>query len=493
MIHLLSPMPGNDRGRTCALQATPPSDSARNEERGQDNRAMRRGFSWLGFGNIVTAACAWGRVALLARFGNVEMIGQLTLAWAICCPIGSLADLGLSGSLISDAKGEYRLRHYLGLRIFTCALSFVVICIFARCDDANLATAWQLVLAGLVVASESVCELLQAVLQRGEQMNWVAISLTLRGLLGLGLFGLAIWLTGELAWGICGFILAAMTTLLTIDIPRALACERTRVCGQLDPTIRRTAMSRATSRKKLSVWIDLAWLSLPLGLATTSLSLMNSLPRYWIKSRLGSAALGEFAVAGSLMIANSLVVGALSQAASPRLARYHAAGNVDALFQLLWQLGLWLVGTMFFSILIMSVGGQWILGLLFGPAYSSLANTAVCLMLAAGMRNLSILLGRAISSTRRFRTSLLIRVAGIAVLVILLPDWIDWLGLMGAAWALTLSWLITVLLSMAAVAKELEQCRTRAALILTESNDLERSDGQDAFQVRGARMSRMAG
>ena len=217
--------------------------------------------------------------------------------------------------------------------------------------------------------------------------------------------------------------------------------------------------------------LGLAWLSLPLGLATASLSLMTSIPRYWISNRLGNEALGGFAVAGSLMVAISLVVGAMSQAASPRLARYHAAGNTDALLRLLRGLRLWLAAVMIISLLVMAIAGRWVIGLLFGPAYVPLAGVALCLMLAAGLRNFSIFLGRAISSMRRFRTSLLLRVVGIVVLVLLLPGWIDWLGLMGAAWALTLSWLVTVLLSLAAVLREVRRCRQHAAEHSAEEAD----------------------
>ena len=92
-------------------------------------------------------------------------------------------------------------------------------------------------------------------------------------------------------------------------------------------------------------------------------------------------------------------------------------------------------------------------------------------MLAAGLRNFSIFLGRAISSMRRFRTSLLLRAVGIVVLVLLLPGWIDWLGLMGAAWALTLSWLVTVLLSLAAVLREVRRCRQHAADLSAKDAD----------------------
>ena len=65
----------------------------------QEYRAIRRGFSWLAAGNVVNAACSWGRLALLARLGTADMVGQLTLALAVCKPIADFADIGLSGSL----------------------------------------------------------------------------------------------------------------------------------------------------------------------------------------------------------------------------------------------------------------------------------------------------------------------------------------------------------------------------------------------------------
>jgi O-antigen/teichoic acid export membrane protein len=449
--------------RPCVPVAGP----ALEDESKSDNGAVRRGFSWLALGNIVNAACAWGRVALLARLGSAEMIGQLTLALAVCNPITTLADLGLSGSLISDFKRQYRLGDYLGLRLLTCGLAILAIIFVSLAGGYDPATARLIILAGFVVVIESVCDLFQAVLQRREQMRWVAISLMLRGMLGLALFALGTWFSGELAWGVCGFSLAALTTLLAIDVPRAVACERLHDrnlgigCVSI---LRGPAGGLAGFRRKASVLVGLALLSLPLGLATASLSLMTSIPRYWISSRLGNEALGGFAVAGSLMVAISLVVGAMSQAASPRLAQYHAAGNTDAIIRLLRSLGLWLAAAMFISLIVIGVAGQWVIGLLFGPAYVAIADVALCLTLAAGLRNFGIFLGRAITSMRRFRTSLVLRVVGIVALVLMLPGWIDWLGLLGAAWALTLSWLITGLLSLAAVVREVRRCDPHAQI-----------------------------
>jgi len=452
-----------------------------------------KGVSWLAIGNIVNAACAWGRVALLARLGNAEMIGQLTLALAVCNPVRALADLGLSGALISDCNRQYRFRDYLSLRLLTCGLAMLVIVITAWASGYDPATARLVILAGLVVGSESVCDIFQAILQRREQMHWVAISLMIRGILGLTFFALGTWYTGDLAWGVCGFSLAAVATLLTIDIPRAIACERKQFGvenAMITPAWKVRRLTRGASHdaslafrdnfdqfschdengsdglgNRAAVLLGLAWLSLPLGLATASLSLMTSIPRYWICHRLGNGALGGFAVAGSLMVAMSLVVGAMSQAASPRLARYHASKNMDSLVQLLLSLGLWLGAVTMVSLLIMALAGPSIIGLLFGPAYVPLAGVALCLTLAAGLGSFSIFLGRTICSMRRFRTSLLVRVVGIAVLVLLLPGWINWLGLMGAAWTLTLSWLVTVLLSLAAVLQEVRRSREYVAAL----------------------------
>jgi len=202
-------------------------DLSPDDECERENQAVRRGFSWLALGNIVNAACAWGRVALLARLGNAEMIGQLTLALAVCNPIGMLADLGLSGSLISDADRQYRVGDYLRLRLLTSGLAMLVIFMTAWAGGYEPAIARLVVMAGLVVTGESVCDIFQAVLQRCEQMKWVAVSLMVRGLLGLTFFAVGTWFSGDLAWGVCGFTLAAIITLLSIDIPRALACERT--------------------------------------------------------------------------------------------------------------------------------------------------------------------------------------------------------------------------------------------------------------------------
>ena len=153
------------------------------------------------------------------------MVGQWTLAVAICAPVSTLADLNLSGSLISDARRQFRFRDYLGLRILTSALTLALVGGMVWTGHYDAAGGRLIMLAGVLVASESLCEIFQAVLQRDERMHWVAASLIVRGILGLALFAAILHVSHNLAWAVCGFCIAALATLMAIDVPRALACE----------------------------------------------------------------------------------------------------------------------------------------------------------------------------------------------------------------------------------------------------------------------------
>ena len=151
MSALSSPcLPETSQLPSLASRSPLPRIVVRDDSRLED-RAIRRGFSWLAVGNFVNAACSWGRLALLARLGTADMVGQLTLALAVCKPIADFADIGLSGALVSDAKREFRLGDYLGLRLMTCMLAALVIAGMAWTGGYDAATARLVGLAGVLV------------------------------------------------------------------------------------------------------------------------------------------------------------------------------------------------------------------------------------------------------------------------------------------------------------------------------------------------------
>jgi len=146
----------------------------------------------------------------------------------------------------------------------------------------------------------------------------------------------------------------------------------------------------------------LLWLALPLGFVMMLISLNTNIPRYFIERYLGERELGIFAAMSYLMVVGSIVVSALAESASPRLAKYYAAGNSTAFCTLLLKLvgvGLMLgAGGVFVAV----VAGREILTLLYKPEYAERADLFAWLMVAAGIGYVSSFLGSGMTAARYF-------------------------------------------------------------------------------------------
>ena len=67
-------------------------------------------------------------------------------------------------------------------------------------------------------------------------------------------------------------------------------------------------------------------------------SLTANLPRYFIARQLGDHDLGIFAGLTYVTAAGTMVVAALGQSSSPRLASLYATGDITQFCRLLWKL-----------------------------------------------------------------------------------------------------------------------------------------------------------
>ncbi|MGH2604818.1 MAG: lipopolysaccharide biosynthesis protein, partial [Dehalococcoidia bacterium] len=140
-----------------------------------------------------------------------------------------------------------------------------------------------------------------------------------------------------------------------------------------------------------------------------------------------------------LMVAGTAAVGALGQAASPRLARYYAAGYVDAFCSLLLKLlGLGAVGGLL-GIALAAVAGQQIVALLFTADYAGNPSVLLLLAAAAGIGFMASFLGYAMTAARAFRIQAPlfggVVILGVVACAVLIPRY----GLVGAAVATLLS------------------------------------------------------
>ena len=64
-------------------------------------------------GNIVYAVSQWAIVVLMAKFGDVEMVGKYSLVLAITAPLFMLTHFQLRAVQTTDTQSEYHFCKYL--------------------------------------------------------------------------------------------------------------------------------------------------------------------------------------------------------------------------------------------------------------------------------------------------------------------------------------------------------------------------------------------
>jgi O-antigen/teichoic acid export membrane protein len=409
---------------------------------------LRRNFSWTLIGNLVYAASQWGMLVVLAKLGNLEMVGQFTLGLAVTAPIITFTNLQLRGLQATDALEQYSFGHYFGLRIISTGLALVMIGAIALFSGYPWTTALIILLIGISKSIEAISDVFYGLLQQHERMDRIAVSLMIKGPLSLVLLALGIYFTGTLWWGILGLIAAWLFVLIVSDVRSGVLLLR-HLRATRDSKTAAGNISYAMSPKwQPKVLLSLISLALPMGVVMLFVSLNVNIPRYFLEQRLGIEDLGIFAAISYLMVAGKLVVSSLAMSADARLAKYYASGNLSAFRNLLLKL-LGIGGTMGgIGVLVALFAGREMLSILYKPEYGQRNDIFILVMVAALIDYLFAFLGHGMTAARYFRVQipLLATVSltsGLSSLFL-----IPILGMQGAALSLIISTFVGVMGSL---------------------------------------------
>ena len=388
-------------------------------------------FAWTSAGNAVYAACQWGIVSVLAKLGSAELVGQYALGVAVATPVMALAQLNLRSVLATDVDQRHDFRDYRDLRAASLVVAMLIVTVLAltghRGDDRLI-----VFITGLLLAVEWMSDIYLGLLQQHERMNRMAISLSVRGVLALAALAGGVAITGSLAIGLVAMLGVRLLVLFLYDSGPAV-----RDCSGNSP--------RLPFHQRLREQGKIFKIAFPLGLVLMITSLTTNLPRYFIAHQLGNHALGIFSAIASLTAAASLLVNALGQAATPRLARMFVAGDHRGFGKLSFQLALMGLGLGVAGMAASLVLGRFVLTLFFRAEYAAHVDLLVLLSLAAGMGFVASLLGYAITAGRRFREQLPIQIASVSAAALTAFLLVPHYGLTGAAIACTVGPIVQTL------------------------------------------------
>ncbi len=385
--------------------------------------SLRTNFSWMLIGNAVYAVCQWGILGVFARLGTPAMVGQLVLALAVTAPVMAFFLLQLRSVQATDARQDFQFGHYFALRLLALAAAFLTIGLICAGAGYQGETQWMILAVALSASADGISDTAYGLLQRHERLEKIAHSLMLRGSLGLAAIGLTMFFTRQQVLAILAGAAARFVIVAGFDLRNVR-----RVLGQAPggwrPRWERTSL------------LSLAKLAAPLGLVMMLIGLNNSLPRYFVERHFDQASLGIFGAIGYLSVVGSMVVGALGESITPRLARAIARNDKSEFFVLSVKLAGLGAGIGAVGVAISWAAGPMILTLLYGPEYAEHDDLLVWVLLAAAVGYAASFSGYAITAARFFRSQIPLFIA-VTLTNALACNWlVPWLGLRGAALSL---------------------------------------------------------
>lgn len=376
----------------------------------------------------MNAGCQWGMITALAKLGSAEQVGRYTLGVAVAAPVMAITMLQLRALQVIDARDEFSFEQYFGTRLLTTAVALIIISGICLLGFDESRTAWIVLLVGMVKGVEAVSDIVRSLFQRHERMDISGTSLMLKGpALLMALIGVY-WMTSDLIPAVAAAVAAGLLVMLSHDLPRA------RRLLEAEQSDEREALLTAGAWNPSHVFrlIGRAW---PLGLGMCLLSLQMNIPRYVLQAHHGEALLGYFSAMAYVTVLGTMVVSALGQAASPRLAAFFLTDR--SAFRRLF-VKLVLVATLLGALYVaaVAVAGGFILTLLYRPEYAAYHAEFVLIAVAGALAFMVTPVGFALTAARVFKAQLWIAGASCVVSIGLASWLIPAGGVRGAAWTL---------------------------------------------------------
>lgn len=387
---------------------------------------LKRNFLYTATANLIYAFSQWLIILLIAKLGNIEMVGQYSLGLSITAPIFLFLNMNLRSIQATDTNNSYKFIDYFINRVITSLIGIIIVSIIALLGTFNDQTRGIILLMALSRFFESLCDVSYGLYQQKERMDYLAFSKIIQSILAIFLVTLSMVMFKNLLLSVILYSLTFIFVLTLYDFRK------------IRGLVHFNMFKFYKNPSKFSNVKTLIILGLPLGIVSSLDTLNANLPRYFIQYFLNEVALGYFASIAFIMSTGATVVNALAHASISKLANYYQI-NYELFKKLLFQLvclGILIGGG---GVLVSYLFGESILDFLYTDAYSLYNNVFIIIMVSGLIWYVTGFVSSALTATREFKAQVPIHIITTIVTVISSVLLIPQYTLIGAALVVCIS------------------------------------------------------
>ena len=364
---------------------------------------VTKNIAWNLVGSLVYYFSQWVMTVLVVRItGDYAETGILALAMSVSLVFSMVSLYAVRNFQAADIEDKFENGVYIALRLLTCALSLVLLGVYLVICRYSFYSSMAIVGFMLIRIIEALVDVFQAIFQKKWRMDIVGRSLTVRGVVGLAVFGVMEYLFGNLAIACTAAALSTAVIAVFMDI---LPCRRI------------AEIKIKFKRKKL---INLLLCCTPLFLTNLMATVIPNFPKIIGTSMLGEELIGYYASVTTPAVVVQMIAGYCFTPLIPMLKAHFEDKNKKILSVIL-KVQLLIIGVGIAAVIGFRILGDWLLELVFGAEilpYSYLLIPAVIVSILTGSVYFLFTLFTVVG-----RNKTLAAVQSVSVLIILALSW----------------------------------------------------------------------
>jgi O-antigen/teichoic acid export membrane protein len=350
------------------------------------------------------ALSQWYVIVVLGRSYGPSAVGLYTLALAIALPVFTFFYLGLRPMQISEDDAPTKAVQYLLVRVTMLLLASTITLAMGLFASTEIAYAALLVSIVVTRFSDGLSDVSYGAQQREGRFGQVFRSQAFRGISSIIAVSALAYMQCPVEYIALGLAAPWLAIALLLDLPELIKIQTEN--KNKNSTIRLLSIAAITRK------------ALPLGVAAALISLISSVPRFFLSDSSGTNEVGVYSAVVYLVQLGGIFVISAGQAISPSLAEAYRAGNK-------WRFAkIVTVGLLFSSLIsILSIIAALSLGsslprIIYGPDFA-ISSFALITLFAGGLFVYSgYILGYAMTNLKIYKEQVAVFAISILVCIV---------------------------------------------------------------------------
>lgn len=263
----------------------------------QEKSDIKVNIFWNTFGSIFYCLCQWIITVLVVRIDSFEASGQLSLAMTTSSSFSAIALFSMRNYQMSDVDELYKTMHYVGSRVVTCAISFLLCIGYSVMMGVSVYQLLCIIFFMVVRLVEATVDVLHGINQKYERYDLIGKSFVLRGIVSVVVFSVCLFVFHDMMLTLAIMAIGNVLVALFYDLKNTARFE------SLKPVIK--------DKQVYTLLIT----CVPLVIFSFFLSLENLIPKTFLQELYGDEALGIYSSLASptlvVQVGASVVFGPL--------------------------------------------------------------------------------------------------------------------------------------------------------------------------------------